>query len=98
MSGLRVHKNPALQRRRSGFVRVRATALADTGLVESMQNRAYGHLEKFIHTEARPSVFKGLVTAGNNFRGIFRGALITDWSTTFEVLRRHPRQGRNPRL
>ena len=34
-----------------------------------------GHLEKFIHTEAGPSVFKGLATAGNSFRGIFRGAL-----------------------
>src|SRR4051794_36092314 len=31
-------------------------------------------LFKSSHTEAGPSVFKGLATAGNSFRGIFRGA------------------------
>ena len=37
---------------------------------------SYGHLEKFILAEATLSFFKDLVTVGNSFRGIFRGALM----------------------
>src|SRR3954470_13116505 len=39
---------------------------------------AHGHLEKFIHAEATPNVFKGLVTVESSFRGIFRGALMSE--------------------
>src|SRR3954452_17455534 len=64
------------RRLRALVVRGPRPAVHALGVRRRRDEPSYGHLEKFIQAEAATSVFKGLVTVWNSFRGLFRGALM----------------------